>query len=126
MGAVGVKVASAVRAQHFDRLLRGDRAAKEGLSPSVKRGPRSRAGPCLNYALGNEEESIDNADGQEHIEVHSDKIDPEIANFVRLSAGNASYNGDCDSDPDAGRKEVVRRERDGLRHITHRRFAGVA
>ena len=105
--AVGVEVATTVGAQHLDRLLRGHGAAEDRLRDAVERRPRGGAGPGLDHALGDQEDGVNEAERQEHVEVHADEIDPEITELVGLGAGDAADERNRDADADSGREEVV-------------------
>jgi hypothetical protein len=51
MRGVGVKEAAAIRAEHLDRDLRGDRADRDGLLGTFKRGGLDIVAKSLRHAL---------------------------------------------------------------------------
>ena len=77
----------------------------------------------LDHALGDQKDSIHKADRQQQIEIHTDQIDPEIADGFGGMAGNAAHQSRGDGNARGGRDEVVKDEAHHLREIGQGRLA---
>ena len=103
MRGVGVEEAAAIGAEHLDRDLRGDRADRDGLLGAFQRGGVDIGAKRLRHALPDQEQRVDDADRQQHIERAARHIDPEIADGAHRgrarSRGSAPPRARCRSPP---------------------------
>ena len=125
MRGVGVEEAAAIGAEHLDRDLRGDRADRDGLLGAFQRRGIDIGAERLRHALPDQEQRVDDADRQQHIERAAGQIDPEIADGARRRAREAADQRHGDRDAGRGREEVLVRQAQHLREIGHRAFAAV-
>ena len=127
MRRVGVEKSAAVGAEHLDCFLRGDRAHGQRLRGRLLQRCDFLVGvEVLDDALSGKYDGDDDRERQQHIQCDTGQIYPGVTNGVCRMAGKAANQGDDDGDAGGGREEVLHRERQHLRQITHRRFAGVA
>ncbi len=140
--AVRVEKAAAVGAEHFDRLLRSDRALRDGLRRHS--GGRAFAGSVggghglrlqqlrsvvgaqvLHHALRHQHDRVDEADRQQHPEGRARQVDPEVAEGAHLLACDAADERDRQCEPGGCRPEIVRGEAEHLRQVAHGGFGRV-
>ena len=121
MGAVRVEEAAAVRAQHLDRLLRGDRAHGEDLFRAFQRRQLAVREQVLQHSLRDEEERVEERDGQEHVDRGAHQVDPKVADRLAAKrprfARQASRDGKGHGDSRGGGGEVVPRQPGHLREV---------
>ena len=122
VGGVRVEEPAAVGPELLDRLLRGDRAHRDRLRGAVGRDVRVEV---LDDTLGGENEGGDEREGEEKSENDAGQIDPEVADPVRLAAGEPADQGDHDRDAGRGREEVLDREPGHLREVARGDLARV-
>ena len=120
MGAVGVEEAAAVGAQHLDGFLRGHRPLPDGLGLAAS----SVCALCiamqvLRNTLPDQQQRIDQADREQHIEHGPGHIDPEVADRGRAGPLDAANQGHGHHDARRRRPEIVRRQAGHLREIAH-------
>ena len=80
----------------------------------------------LNHALGHQEHGVDDAQGQENVEIHPHEVHPEVADGLGGLPGNAAHQGGCYGYSHGGGSEVVKRQPHHLRQIGDGRFPAVA
>src|SRR5207253_4282547 len=111
MGAVRIEEPAAVAAVHLDRFLRSDRTHRDDLLAALEGDELAVGRQVLQNALRDEEERVEDADGEKHVDRRSNQIDPEVAD--RLSArtpapaGEPARKGQRDADACRGGGEVV-------------------
>ena len=118
VGGVDVEEAAAVGAELLDRLLRGDRAARE-LGDGAAEG--------LQHALRDEQDRADDRDRQQDVEGRPHEVLPEVAQRRRRAAAGHDAADERDRDRDAGRggDEVLHRQARHLAEVGERRLAAV-
>ncbi len=155
MRGVGVHIAAAIRAEHFDRDLRSHRSLHDGLvgddlilhhriSSFVENWFAIRVGfrdgnchrlqqlrlgvriEILNDALRHEHHGEHDAQRQQQIIRRADEVHPEIAERRHRMPRDAAHERRRQRDARGRRAKVVDDQRDHLREIGHRGFAGVA
>ncbi len=122
VGGVRVEEPAAVGPELLDRLLRGDRAHRDRLRAAGGLDVRVEV---LDHALGGENEGGDEREGEEKPENDAGQVDPEVADPVRLAAGEPADQGDHDRDAGRGREEVLDREPGHLREVARGDLARV-
>ncbi len=125
MGRVGVEEAATVRAQHLDRLLRGDRPLRDELLEPLDASHLGVGVEVLWHALPDEEERKDDADRQQDVEDAARQIHPEVAEVPPAAPREPTDDRDRQHDADGGGGEVVEGETSHLRQIAHRGLATV-
>ncbi len=122
---VGVEEAAAIGAEHLDRDLRGDRADRDGLLGAFQRRRLDIGTERLRHALPDQEQRVDDADRQQHIERAAGDIDPEIADGAHRGAGEAADQRHRQRDAGRRRQEVLVRQAQHLHQIGQRALAAV-
>ena len=125
MRRVGVEEAATVSAEHLDGDLRGGRADGDGLPRLLERGRVHVGAQRLRNALPDEEERIDDADGQQHVQRAPCRVDPEVANRVGRCTRKAANERNREHDAGGCRHEVLHRQTEHLHEVGHRAFAAV-
>ena len=125
MRGIGVEEAAAIGAEHLDRDLRGDRADRDGLLGAFQRRGLDIGAQRLRHALPDQEQRVDDADRQQHIERAARHIDPEIADGAHRGTGEAADQRHRERDAGRGRQEILVRQAEHLRQIGQRAFAAV-
>ncbi len=123
---VHVEEPAAVRPELLDRLLRGDRPARERLGGAAEGVDAEVAAERLQHALGDQDDRRDERDREQHVEDRAEEVDPEVADQVTAAAVRERPDErDRDGDADAGRDEVLHRQPGHLAEVRHRRLAAV-
>ena len=134
MGGVGVEKTPAVGPDLLDGNLRSrgspwNHLLRNRLIPAVDGAlePRhmDRRRQCLHDALGDEQDRERDGEGQENVEDRANHVDPVIADRCRsLSRKPADEGGEHRHAAGCG-SEILNREPQHLRHVTHGRLAGI-
>src|ERR1017187_848292 len=77
------------------------------------------------HPLPYEDQRARDAQWQKHPQHGTGDVTPKIAKHAATVGGNAANEGNSDSETRSSREKVLRRQRDNLAEITHRRLAAV-
>ena len=125
MGRVGVEESSAVGAELFDNLLRGDRSLRDHLIRALE-GLGLRVGAeVLRNALPYQDQRKHDRERKQNPERGAREIEPEVADRLGRAAREAPDDCDCHRDSRRSRNEVVERQPCHLGQVAHRAFAAV-
>ena len=116
---VGVERAAAVRAELLDRLLAGERPARDRLLAAGERLHVRGAVERLHDAARDEHHADDERDRDEHVERAAHEVGPEVADAAALGAAEAAHERDRHRHADGGGDEVLHRQADHLREVAH-------
>jgi hypothetical protein len=89
-------------------------ADRDGLLGAFQRRGLDIGAERLRHALPDQEQRVDDADRQQHIEGATRHIDPEIADGAHRGTREAADQRHCQRDAGRGREEVLMRQADHL------------
>ena len=122
---VGIEEAAAIGAQHLDRDLGSDRADRDGLLGALQRRRVDVVAQGLRDALPDQEQRVDHADRQQHVERAARHVDPEIADGAHRGAREAADQRNREHNAGRSRQEVLVRQPHHLHQIGQRALAAV-
>ncbi len=125
MRGIRVEKTAAIRAQHLDRELRGNRSAGDGLGAAFEGCRADRAVEGLRHSLPHQEQGRNQRDRQQHIQGRPGQIDPEVPDRFGTSAGKAADQGDRDRNAGRSRQKHLDRDPHHLCEIAERALAAI-
>ncbi|ENN88782.1 hypothetical protein RHSP_23431 [Rhizobium freirei PRF 81] len=125
MSGVGVEETAAIRAEHLDGKLRGNRANGDRLLHAFERRRIDIGAERLRHAKIDVYQRQNDADRQQDIERRADHIDPEIADRLARGARECADQRDGDGNAGCRRHEVLHRQAGHLHEVGHRAFAAI-
>jgi len=125
VGGVGVEEPAAVGAEHLDRLLRGDRSARDRLRRSGEGVRVDEAVQVLDDAAGQQDHRGHDRHRQQQPTEAAREVDPEVADRALPAPREAAHERDGDRDADGGGDEVLHGEAGELHEVAHGRLGRV-
>ncbi|MNV47870.1 hypothetical protein D3C71_1397510 [compost metagenome] len=109
MRRVGIKEATAVGPEHFDRLLRRHRTHRQHLFHPFKRSVRRVGQEILQRPLLDKEQGNQQRNRQQHPQGDAREINPGVTQRVNFLTGKGAGQGEDHRDTAGGREEVLHR-----------------
>ena len=125
VGGVGVEEPATVGAQHLDGFLSRHRPLGDRLLCALQRVSHGVGAQVMRRTLPDQEESIEEADGQQNVDDAAHQVDPERADALAASPREATYQGYRPDDAGRRGEEVVDGQTRHLGQVAHGGLAAV-